>query len=53
MAIGPETATLGVDDRGEPVIQLSPPLIAETEEFELMHDVLHATFTEAGEQIAR
>jgi adenosylmethionine-8-amino-7-oxononanoate aminotransferase len=41
------------DDRGEPVIQLSPPLIADTEEFELMHDVLHATFTEAWERIVR
>jgi adenosylmethionine-8-amino-7-oxononanoate aminotransferase len=41
------------DDRGEPVIQLSPPLIADTEEFELMHDALHAVFTQAWDRIAR
>jgi adenosylmethionine-8-amino-7-oxononanoate aminotransferase len=41
------------DDRGEPVIQLSPPLIADTEEFEFMHDVLHSVFTEAWERIGR
>jgi adenosylmethionine-8-amino-7-oxononanoate aminotransferase len=41
------------DDRGEPVIQLSPPLIADTEEFELMHDVLHAVFTEAWDRVVR
>jgi adenosylmethionine-8-amino-7-oxononanoate aminotransferase len=41
------------DDRGEPVIQLSPPLVADTEEFEFMHDVLHAVLTEAWERVAR
>jgi adenosylmethionine-8-amino-7-oxononanoate aminotransferase len=41
------------DDRGEPVIQLSPPLIADTEEFELMHNVLHTVLTEAWERVAR
>jgi adenosylmethionine-8-amino-7-oxononanoate aminotransferase len=41
------------DDRGEPVIQLSPPLIADTEEFELMYDALHAVFTQAWDRIAR
>ena len=30
------------DDRGDPVIQLAPPLIADTEQFEEIHDVLHA-----------
>ena len=29
------------DDRGDPVIQLAPPLIADTEQFEEIHDVLH------------
>jgi adenosylmethionine-8-amino-7-oxononanoate aminotransferase len=41
------------DDRGEPVIQLSPPLVADTEEFEFMHDVLHAVLTDAWERIVR
>ncbi|MEA2484018.1 MAG: hypothetical protein QOC55_1965, partial [Thermoleophilaceae bacterium] len=41
------------DDRGEPVIQLSPPLVADTEEFELMHDVLQSVLTEAWEQVVR
>jgi adenosylmethionine-8-amino-7-oxononanoate aminotransferase len=41
------------DDRGEPVIQLSPPLVADTEEFELMHDVLHSVLTEAWERVVR
>ncbi len=30
------------DDRGDPVVQLAPPLIADTEQFEEIHDVLHA-----------
>ncbi len=29
------------DDRGDPVIQLAPPLIADSEQFEEIHDVLH------------
>jgi adenosylmethionine-8-amino-7-oxononanoate aminotransferase len=41
------------DDRGEPVIQLSPPLVADREEFELMHDVLHAVLTEAWDRMSR
>jgi adenosylmethionine-8-amino-7-oxononanoate aminotransferase len=41
------------DDRGEPVIQLSPPLVADTEEFELMHGILHSVLTEAGERMGR
>ena len=28
------------DDRGDPVVQLAPPLIADTEQFEEIHDVL-------------
>jgi adenosylmethionine-8-amino-7-oxononanoate aminotransferase len=37
------------DDRGDPVIQLTPPLIADTEQFEEMHGVLHDVLTEAAE----
>jgi adenosylmethionine-8-amino-7-oxononanoate aminotransferase len=39
------------DDRGDPVIQLSPPLICDTEQFEEIHDVLRPVLTEANEQI--
>ena len=35
------------DDRGDPVVQLAPPLIADTEQFEEIHDVLRAVLTEA------
>ena len=38
------------DDRGDPVIQLAPPLIADTEQFEEIHDVLHAVLAEAWDQ---
>ena len=41
------------DDRGDPVIQLSPPLIADTEEFELIDRVLRQVLTEAWERIVR
>jgi adenosylmethionine-8-amino-7-oxononanoate aminotransferase len=41
------------DDRGDPVIQLSPPLIADTEEFELIDGVLRSVLTEAWERIVR
>ncbi len=41
------------DDRGDPVIQLSPPLIADTEEFELIDRVLRSVLTEAWERIVR
>ena len=41
------------DDRGDPVIQLSPPLIADTEEFELIDTVLRWVLTEAWERIVR
>ena len=41
------------DDRGEPVIQLSPPLVADTEEFDFMHDVLHPVLTEAWNRLVR
>jgi hypothetical protein len=35
------------DDRGEPVIQLSPPLIAGPEEFETINRILRQALTEA------
>jgi adenosylmethionine-8-amino-7-oxononanoate aminotransferase len=41
------------DDRGDPVVQLAPPLIADTEQFEEIHDVLHAVLSEAGDQMVR
>jgi adenosylmethionine-8-amino-7-oxononanoate aminotransferase len=41
------------DDRGDPVIQLAPPLIADSEQFEEIHDVLHDVLTEAWEQVHR
>ncbi len=39
------------DDRGDPVIQLAPPLISDTQQFEEIHDVLHGVLTEAWEQM--
>src|SRR5947209_9365631 len=39
------------DDRGDPVIQLSPPLIADTEQFEQIGEILRAVLTEAGERV--
>src|SRR5881227_2359877 len=41
------------DDRGDPVIQLSPPLIADTPEFEEIDRILRAVLTEAWEKIVR
>ena len=41
------------DDRGDPVIQLSPPLIAETEQFEEIDTVLRSVLTEAWDRIVR
>ena len=35
------------DDRGEPVVQLSPPLIAGPDEFEVINQVLRRALTEA------
>ena len=39
------------DDRGDPVIQLAPPLIADSEQFEEIHDVLREVLGEAGRRI--
>jgi adenosylmethionine-8-amino-7-oxononanoate aminotransferase len=41
------------DDRGDPVIQLAPPLIADTEQFEEIHEVLHGVLTEAWDRVKR
>ena len=40
------------DDRGDPVIQLSPPLISDTEQFEEIGSVLRTVLTEATEQLS-
>jgi adenosylmethionine-8-amino-7-oxononanoate aminotransferase len=39
------------DDRGDPVIQLAPPLIADSQQFEEIHDVLRTVLTAAWEQV--
>jgi adenosylmethionine-8-amino-7-oxononanoate aminotransferase len=39
------------DDRGDPVVQLAPPLIADSEQFEEMHDALRETLDEAGRRV--
>jgi adenosylmethionine-8-amino-7-oxononanoate aminotransferase len=39
------------DDRGDPVIQLSPPLIAGPEQFDEIESILRAVLTEAGERM--
>jgi adenosylmethionine-8-amino-7-oxononanoate aminotransferase len=41
------------DDRGDPVIQLSPPLIAGSEQFAEIEGVLREVLTEAWERIVR
>jgi adenosylmethionine-8-amino-7-oxononanoate aminotransferase len=39
------------DDRGDPVVQLSPPLIAGPDQFKEIADVLRPTLTEASERM--
>jgi adenosylmethionine-8-amino-7-oxononanoate aminotransferase len=41
------------DDRGDPVIQLAPPLIADSEQFEEIDSVLRTVLTEAWEKIVK
>lgn len=41
------------DDRGDPVIQLSPPLITGPDEFDLMASTLHQALTEAWKELDR
>lgn len=40
------------DDRGDPVIQISPPLVADQEEFDEIVDKLGSVLREAGERMA-
>jgi adenosylmethionine-8-amino-7-oxononanoate aminotransferase len=39
------------DDRGDPVIQLAPPLIADSEQFEEIHEVLHDVLGRAWDRV--
>ena len=39
------------DDRGDPVVQLSPPLIAGEEQFAEIESILRPVLTEAGERV--
>jgi adenosylmethionine-8-amino-7-oxononanoate aminotransferase len=39
------------DDRGDPVVQLSPPLIADTEQFEEIDRVLRSVLTQAWDRV--
>jgi hypothetical protein len=39
------------DDRGDPVVQLSPPLIADSEQFEEIEAILRPVLGEAWERI--
>ncbi|HEY2436011.1 MAG TPA: aspartate aminotransferase family protein [Solirubrobacteraceae bacterium] len=39
------------DDRGDPVIQLSPPLIAGPEQFSEIEEILRTVLTEAGDRM--
>jgi adenosylmethionine-8-amino-7-oxononanoate aminotransferase len=41
------------DDRGDPVIQLSPPLIADTPEFEEIDRILRSVLTEAWDRVVK
>jgi adenosylmethionine-8-amino-7-oxononanoate aminotransferase len=41
------------DDRGDPVVQLAPPLIADTDEFEEIGSILRSVLSEAWERIDR
>ena len=41
------------DDRGDPVIQLSPPLIAGPEQFAEIEAILRPVLTEAGERMRK
>jgi adenosylmethionine-8-amino-7-oxononanoate aminotransferase len=41
------------DDRGDPVIQISPPLVAGQEEFDRIVEVLGEVLSEAWEKLGR
>jgi adenosylmethionine-8-amino-7-oxononanoate aminotransferase len=36
------------DDRGDPVVQLAPPLISGQKEFDAIYEILHGVLSEAG-----
>ncbi len=39
------------DDRGDPVVQLAPPLICGQAEFDAIYEILHGVLTEAGRRL--
>jgi adenosylmethionine-8-amino-7-oxononanoate aminotransferase len=39
------------DDRADPVVQISPPLVAGPEQFQEISSILHGALTEAGERM--
>jgi adenosylmethionine-8-amino-7-oxononanoate aminotransferase len=41
------------DDRGEPVVQFSPPLIADSEEFDVIDKVLRQVLSEAWDRVVK
>jgi adenosylmethionine-8-amino-7-oxononanoate aminotransferase len=41
------------DDRGDPVVQLAPPLIADSEQFEEIDSVLRSVLTDAWDRIVK
>ena len=41
------------DDRGDPVIQLAPPLVADSEQFEEIASILRSVLSEAWERVVR
>ena len=41
------------DDRGDPVVQISPPLVAEQEQFDEITSILGEVLTEAGDRMKR
>jgi adenosylmethionine-8-amino-7-oxononanoate aminotransferase len=41
------------DDRGDPVIQLSPPLVATRDDLDFIHDVLDTVLDEAWMEMTR
>jgi adenosylmethionine-8-amino-7-oxononanoate aminotransferase len=40
------------DDRGDPVVQFAPPLVADSEQFDEIENILRATLTEAWEKVS-
>jgi adenosylmethionine-8-amino-7-oxononanoate aminotransferase len=41
------------DDRGDPVIQLSPPLVASRDDLDYIHDILDSVLDEAWDEMHR